>query len=200
MNYLAHLCFAAPDQASRIGNLLGDFCQGLDLQHFPADILDGLAQHRAIDRFTDSSSEVLQAKLLFAPQRRRFAAVAIDMLFDHLLIRHWDQFYSQPFADYKATLYQQLQQDLPQMPARMRHTVSAIISQDWFAAYAQLDLLGQALDNIASRIRFANQFAGSIDDIQQHYPALNQLFLQFYPRLQQFVLTLPCQIAAKTPR
>lgn len=199
MNYLAHLCFAAPNQASRIGNLLGDFCQGLDLQHFPADILAGLAQHRAIDRFTDRSIEVQQAKLLFAPQRRRFAAVAVDMVFDHLLILHWDHFYPQPFADYKATLYQQLQQDLPQMPERMRHTVSAIITQDWFAAYAELDLLGKALDNIASRIRFANQFAGSIADIRQHYPALNQLFLQFYPRLQQFVLTLPEQLPVKTP-
>ncbi|MBU2277249.1 MAG: acyl carrier protein phosphodiesterase, partial [Gammaproteobacteria bacterium] len=65
--------------------------------------------------------------------------------------------------------------------------VSAIIRQDWFLSYAKLPQLAQALDQVAKRICFRNQFAGAGDDISAHYAELEQLFLAFFPRLlQQF--------------
>ena len=187
MNYLAHLFFAEDNSQSRIGNLLGDFCRGVDVKNLPDAVQQGLRQHRAVDAFTDRSAEVLAAKQYFSPHRRRFAGIAIDMLFDHFLIRHWSTFHPQPFDLYKQQLYQKLQADLPQMPASMQPTVSAIIRQDWFTSYTEINQLGHALDRVAQRIRFANQFAGAGLDIQAHYPELEQLFLQFFPRLQQHV-------------
>jgi acyl carrier protein phosphodiesterase len=187
MNYLAHLYFAGESSESRIGNLLGDFCRGVDIKSLSPAVLQGLQQHRAIDAFTDNSPEVLAAKQYFAAHRRRFAGIAIDMLFDHLLIRHWSKFHLQPFELYKNQLYQKLTSDLPLMPASMQPTVSAIIRQDWFLSYAKLPHLAQALDQVAKRIRFRNQFAGAGDDISAHYAELEQLFLAFFPRLlQQF--------------
>jgi acyl carrier protein phosphodiesterase len=187
MNYLAHLFFALDNTESRIGNLLGDFCRGVDVKSLPDTVQQGLRQHRAVDAFTDRSAEVLAAKQYFSAHRRRFAGIAIDMLFDHFLIRHWSKFHPQPFDLYKQQLYQKLQTDLPQMPASMQPTVSAIIRQDWFVSYAEIQYLGLALDRVAQRIRFANQFAGAGLDIQAHYPELEQLFLKFFPRLQQHV-------------
>lgn len=187
MNYLAHLFFANDNTDSRIGNLLGDFCRGVDIKSLPTEVQQGLRLHRAVDAFTDHSAEVLAAKQYFSAQRRRFAGIAIDMLFDHFLIRHWSTFHPQPFDLYRQQLYQKLQSDLPQMPASMQPTVSAIIRQDWFLSYTEINQLGHALDRVAQRIRFANQFAGAGDDVQMHYHELEQLFLQFFPRLQQHV-------------
>jgi len=187
MNYLAHLFFAKDNTDSRIGNLLGDFCRGMDVKSLPDAVQQGLRQHRAIDVFTDRSVEVLTAKQYFSVERRRFAGIAIDMLFDHFLIRHWSTFHPQPFDLYRQQLYQKLQSDLPQMPAAMQPTVRAIVRQDWFLSYSEINQLGHALDWVAQRIRFANQFAGAGLDIQAHYPELEQLFLQFFPRLQQHV-------------
>ncbi|MFN6970047.1 MAG: ACP phosphodiesterase [Rheinheimera sp.] len=187
MNYLAHLFFAEDTPHSRIGNLLGDFCRGVDLKQLHPQILVGLQQHRAVDVFTDRSTEILAAKQYFSPQRRRFAGIALDMLFDHFLIRHWPQFHPQPFLEYKSWLYQQLQSDLPLMPASMQPTVQSIIRRDWFLSYADIHQLGLALDRVAQRIRFANQFAGAGMDIQAHYLELERLFLQFFPRLQHYV-------------
>jgi len=187
MNYLAHLFFADDNSHSRIGNLLGDFRRGVDVKNLPEAVQQGLRQHRAVDAFTDRSAEVLAAKQYFSAERRRFAGIAIDMLFDHFLIRHWSTFHPQPFDLYTQQLYQKLAADLPQMPASMQPTVSAIIRQDWFLSYADINQLGHALDRVAQRIRFANQFIGAATDIQAHYVELEQLFLQFFPRLQQHV-------------
>lgn len=200
MNYLAHLFFAEDHSHSRIGNLLGDFCRGVDINSLHPQIRRGLQQHRAIDAFTDHSAEVRAAKQFFSTARRRFAGIAIDMLFDHFLIRHWQNYHPLPFEDYKTQLYQKLQSDLSLMPASMQPTVQSIIQRDWFFSYADINHLSLALDRVALRIRFANQFAGAGLEIQAHYPELEQLFLQFFPRLQQHVRTLSAQGAENPAR
>ncbi|MCT6699242.1 ACP phosphodiesterase [Rheinheimera sp. 4Y26] len=187
MNYLAHLYFADNNTESRIGNLLGDFCRGVDLTALSPATKAGLMQHRAIDRFTDAAPEVHAAKLLFAAKRRRFAGVALDVLFDHYLIKHWPVFHPEPFLLYKSRLYQQLWQDRALMPERMATTISYLVPQDWFGSYASLEGIGQALDRIAGRLRFANEFSGVISDFTAYQPQFEQLFLQFFPKLQAFV-------------
>lgn len=188
MNYLAHLYFADNNTESRIGNLLGDFCRGVDLTALSPATAAGLMQHRAIDRFTDAAPEVREAKLLFAAKRRRFAGVALDLLFDHYLIKHWPAFHPEPFVVFKSRLYQQLWQDRALMPERMATTISYLVPQDWFGSYASLDGIGLALDRIAGRLRFANEFSGAVADVMAHQPQFEQLFLQFFPNLQAFVV------------
>lgn len=198
MNYLAHLLLAEASTESRIGNLLGDFAHGVVLSELPPAVKAGLQRHRAVDRFTDQASEVLTAKTLFSQSRRRFAGIALDMLFDHLLIKHWALYQSQPFARYKTELYQQLRQDLPQMPAAMAGTVRLLVQYDWFGQYQDLTQLGRALDRIANRIRFSHQFDGVINEIRPQLPQLEALFLQFFPRLQLFVAELGPELAEES--
>ncbi len=200
MNFFAHLILAEPTPQSRLGNLMGDFCQGLDLKTLPTAVQAGIWRHRAIDRYTDAAAEVQQAKALFSPARRRFAPVMLDVLFDHLLLKHWPQLDSRPLEPLCQQLYQHLWQQRSVMPPAMAATVTAIVQQDWFGSYQQLDNIGMALDRIASRIRFAHQFTGSIDEIRQHSPALETLFLQFYPQLQAYVRELGPELTALTAR
>ncbi len=200
MNFFAHLVLAEPTPQSRLGNLMGDFCQGLDLKTLPLPVQAGIWRHRAIDRFTDAAAEVLQAKALFSPARRRFAPVMLDVLFDHLLLQHWAQLDSRPLAPMCQQFYQQLWQQRSAMPPAMAATVTAIVQQDWFGSYQQLDNIGMALDRIASRIRFAHQFTGSIEEIRQYLPELDKLFLQFYPKLQSYVHELGPELAALSAR
>ena len=190
MNYLAHAVLAQPNQYSLTGNLLGDFCKGVNTTELHPHIIAGLYNHRAVDRFTDQHPAVRHAKQLFSGQRRRFAGIALDVLFDHFLIVHWQQFYPQPFADYKQQLYQQLAEAEHLMPVHMAATMRSVRSRDWFSSYQHLAQLGIALDRIAGRIRFANQFGGMIEEIQPHYAALEHSFLQLYPELCQHIAEL----------
>jgi len=52
-----------------------------------------------------------------------------------------------------------------------------------------------ALDHIAQRVRFNNQFSGIIDEISPRYAELEQCFLQFYPQLQQHLQQLGLETA-----
>ena len=195
MNYLAHLALAQPNHHSLVGNLLGDFCKGVPLNSLPATILAGLANHRAVDRFTDQHPLVRQSRLLFSAQRRRFAGIALDVLFDHFLIRHWQQFYPQPFTQYKHQLYRQLADAEPLMPLAMQRTMQSVRSDDWFGSYQHLPTVAIALERIAKRIRFSNQFSGVLADITPNYASLEHTFLLFYPQLQQHIAQLALEHA-----
>lgn len=184
MNYLAHAALSQSNLPSLVGNLLGDFCKGVPLCSLEPAILAGLENHRAVDRFTDTHPLVQIEKKQFSAQRRRFAGVALDVLFDHYLIKHWQCFYADPFVHAKAQLYQQLASAECLMPETMCQTMQKVRQQDWFHSYQDIDNVGKALDRIASRIRFANSFHGMIEEIMPRYNQLEQVFLYFYPQLQ----------------
>lgn len=187
MNYLAHLALAQPNAASRFGNLLGDFMRGANVCEYADDVQRGLANHRLVDKFTDNHSLIKQARRNFSPARRRFGGIILDVTFDHFLQRHWQQFHQQPFETFTDEVYRQLPGQLPRMPAAMQQMVGSMLHHQWLNQYQHLSHVARALDNTAGRIRFTHQFFGSIEEVEQHYSALEVTFLEFYPQLQAHV-------------
>lgn len=184
MNYLAHL-FLAPDSLEhRVGSLLGDFARGLQVDYLLPAVVEGLKHHRSVDAFTDSHPQVRAAKALFSARRRRFAGVALDVLFDHYLLRHWAAFSTDCADAFIAEVYQDLDAGRSLMPRQMVTVTQRIIRYDWLTSYKELDTVGYALDRIAERIRFPHQFFGIIEDIHTHEEELEALFLSFFPDLK----------------
>ena len=183
MNYLAHLYFAQPNANSHFGNLLGDFGGKVYAKQLSTDVQLALENHYLVDRFTDSHLAVKQAKQFFTAQRRRFAGIALDVLFDHFLIRHWSSFHQIPLAKFKHNSYALLNENIAHMPTKMQRVVTRMTQNDWFKEYETIEGIGFTLDNIAKRIRFANQFSGCIEDINRHYGELEAVFLAFFPEL-----------------
>ena len=105
MNYLAHLYFAQRTADSHFGNLLGDFRQGVKVNNLSPMVRLGLENHYEVDRYTDSHPAVVEAKQLFDTKRRRFAPVALDIYFDHLLIKHWSKFSTTSFRDFSVNSF-----------------------------------------------------------------------------------------------
>lgn len=169
-----------------MGNLLGDFARGVDINRLTTPVRQGLINHRAIDQFTDTHPEVHKLKTLFSPQRRRFSGIALDILFDHFLIHHWHRYTAEPLDHFINQAYQDLYQGYPLMPEQMQRVVSKMIDGDWIRSYEDIDQVGFALDRVAGRIRFQNNFAGSISEIRNQYDTLEAGFLQFFPDLITF--------------
>lgn len=187
MNYFAHLTLARPSAESKVGNLLGDFMRGVRVEEIPEPVRLGLENHRLVDRLTDVDPGVVASRRLFSPQRRRFAGVALDVLFDHFLIRHWRRFHHRPLETVIAADYRWLLEGEPLMPEPMRRTTRRMVEYDWIHHYRELDNVGRALDRIAARVRFANRFEGALDDILEHHDHFETVFLDLYPRLQEAV-------------
>ncbi len=195
MNYFAHLVLSQPTVESAVGNLLGDFAKGVDYQALPAAIAAGLENHRAVDRFTDAHEDILSLRAYFSPQRRRFAGIALDVYFDHLLMRHWHVFDSRPLRAVIDTFYQRMIKGRVLMPnASMRLTTQRMVEHDWFGSYEEVDAVGYALDRIAGRIRYHNQFANAIEEIEANRIKIECRFLSFFPELQAHIGELGIEV------
>jgi len=183
LNYLAHLYLAQPNADSHFGNLLGDFGGKRHVKQMPITIIKALNNHYLVDKFTDSHPAIKEAKQYFSAKRKRFASIAIDVVFDHFLIKHWQYFHQEPLDKFKQNSYQLLNERISDMPCTMQQTVRSMTKNDWFKDYETLTGIGLALDNIAKRIRFTNNFSGAVEDIHRHYNELDTLFLEFFPQL-----------------
>jgi acyl carrier protein phosphodiesterase len=125
----------------------------------------------------------------FSSQRRRFAGIALDIYFDHLLINHWDSFEERSLVDLIAGFYQRMTEGQEMMPGEnMRHVTGRMIEYDWFGSYRELGAIAESLDRVAGRIRFANRFDNAIEDLQRNHDMIRDGFFEFYPQLQQHVL------------
>ena len=185
MNHLAH-AFLAPDSPeARVGSILGDFVRGVRVEALPENVRRGVRHHFAVDRFTDRHPEVLASKAVFSRERRRFAGVALDMLYDHFLLRHWHRFSDQDPDRFILRLYGELSAHEALMPPRMVEVTRRTVCHDGFRAYRDLEQVGQALDRVASRVRFANRFQGIIEEILRNRQELEDRFLKFFPDLQK---------------
>ncbi len=189
MNYFAHLVLSQPTVESTVGNLLGDFARGLDQQKLPPAIMAGLQNHRAVDRFTDNHPLVQDMKRAFSSTRRRFAGIALDIYFDHLLIKYWDRFEERSLEDLIVGFYQRMADGLGLMPGEnMRQVTRRMIEYDWFGSYREIGAVAESLNRVAGRIRFANQFDNAIEELLLHQVMIYDGFLEFYPQLHQHVL------------
>jgi len=186
LNHLAHLFLAPDSPEARVGSLLGDFTRGLDLAALPYSVRLGVRHHLAVDSYTDKHPDVLASKRLFSGQRRKFAGVALDVLYDHFLLQHWNEFTDADQNTFITGVYSELQDNEDLMTPDMSRTTRHIVSHDWFGSYRDLDNIGYALDRVAARIRFQNSFAGIIDEIRPLHSELEAHFLSFFPDLQKF--------------
>ncbi len=187
MNYLAHLFLSKTDDHSLVGNLLGDFMNGWDVEDMPPGVLAGLQNHRAIDGYTDSHSVVRELRTLFSPERRRFAGIILDVAFDHYLLKHWDQFSSEDLDSFFDRVYESLNRTMHLMPERMQLVVTSMLSYRWLDTYRELDGVGFALDRMSQRLRVKNALPGSITEVKDNDVAIDSGFCNFFPDLLAFV-------------
>lgn len=191
MNHFAHLVLSQPTLESTVGNLLGDFARGLDQDSLPQAVMAGLNNHRAVDRFTDAHPRVQAMKRVFSDQRRRFAGIALDIYFDHLLIKHWQQFEQRHLEPLIGEFYHRMAEGRELMPdENMRRVTGRMVEYDWFGSYRDIEAVAESLDRVAGRIRFTNRFDNAIEDLLSNHNMICDGFLEFYPQLQQHVVEL----------
>ncbi len=188
MNHFAHLVLSRPTVESTVGNLLGDFARGVDPAALPAPVRAGLLNHREVDRFTDSHPLVREMKQCFSRKRRRFAGIALDIYFDHLLINHWRRFENRDLENLISEFYRRMSAARELMPGEnMRRITRRMVEHDWFGSYREIDAVAKSLDLVAGRIRFSNRFDNAIKDLLHNHDMIRDGFFEFYPQLQRHV-------------
>ncbi|GAA5108360.1 ACP phosphodiesterase [Orbus sasakiae] len=195
MNVLAHLHLATLANSSIIGNVAADFIKGDPYQQFSQDIADGIMMHRRVDRLTDQLAEVKQAKALFRQQTSRVAPIALDIIWDHFLSKHWQNYVvNTDVAEFDQQMKTIILPDISLFPSPFFDFMSALWRGQWLVNYADRDFISQVLNGMANRRPKLQTLRDTFIDFQRNYHQLERIFLSFYPQLmlsartQQFCL------------
>lgn len=187
MNYLAHLLLAAPDEEAMLGAFLGDFVKGRDLSRFAPVVAREIRLHRRIDSFTDAHPVVTAAQALFKPAHRRFAGIALDVFYDHVLARDFERHAGQPLDGFAQRAYRVLEQQLPERPPAARRVAARMSAHDWLGSYADFGQAAMALRNIGRRLsRGGAELEACARDLEQHYDSLASGFPKLLEDLDAF--------------
>ena len=190
VNYLAHLLLADNTDASRAGNLLGDFTRGKleDLAEvYTPEVLRGIKMHRAVDRYTDSHPVFKECRLLLAPQRRRFAGIIVDIFFDYYLCKYWDDYSETPLEEFCQQVYEAFEKHPEWHAGRLSEAFPRMKSENWLMTYATVEGIGLTLQRVSRRTSRVGGIADGIKDLKNHYSEFEEKFHLFMPELVAFV-------------
>jgi acyl carrier protein phosphodiesterase len=109
MNYLAHIYLARHSHDAMLGALLGDFVKMDGASLYPNAIAQEIILHRKIDTYTDQHPVIQHARSLFEPNRRRYAGIALDIFYDHVLAKHWQRYSDSDLDHFIQEFYKALQ-------------------------------------------------------------------------------------------
>ncbi|MEH6557883.1 MAG: ACP phosphodiesterase [Oceanicoccus sp.] len=184
MNYLAHFHLSHGHDDLLVGALLGDFVKGPLSGQRNKSLEQGILLHRKIDAFTDSHPLVRQAHQLFSPGYRRFAGIMTDVVFDHFLNRHWNDFHPQSLQQFSDQIFQLLSSNDHLTPPA-KNMANVLEKYRLFEAYQHWQTVETALERIGQRIQRENPLDSAASELELHYSEMEATFLNFYPKLQQ---------------
>lgn len=182
MNFLAHALLSGDAEADRIGGLMGDFVKGPLPAGLPPALASGVALHRAIDGFADRHPSFIASRARISPLRRRVSGVLVDLFYDHLLARDWNDYCSEPLDAYTARLYASLEAHSALLPERAREIADLMRANDWLGSYRNIAAVGLAINRMAvHRLRRANPLGGGIEEFVADIPGFEADFRAFLP-------------------
>lgn len=186
MNFLAHALLAQPGDDWIAGAFLGDFLSGSKWRQLPPKLAAGVQLHRRIDAFGDQLAPVREARSLFDPPWRRFAPIALDIFFDHLLSLNWQRFTPLDLSAFAAACYRALDTRWEWLPEPLRRFRNESGRRHALARYGDPDFVAQVLGAISRRIRRPNPLADFWPQLQARQSTLEPLFLDLFEQLLPF--------------
>lgn len=193
MNFLAHAWLARyGSDAFLYGNLIADGVKGGQLDGWPCEVARGIRHHRRVDAYVDHHPRIVAARSRAPDGSRRYAGIALDLVWDHFLARR---------LDHDDALIPRCYRLLIQQPApdRLAAMMPVMVRQDWLRRYADWQFTCRALEGLGERLSerldrrsnrgstvkdpSSNQLAALIPWLTDDYRSLDNDFEAFWPEL-----------------
>jgi len=183
LNYLAHAFLAEQDPDGLVGALLGDFVKGPLPGLWRPSLARAIALHRSIDGFTDAHPVTLRSRARFERPLRRYAGIVVDVFYDHVLARTWDDHSAEPLQAFSRRVYASAMGQFASLPEPMQRMVRRMVDEDWLTSYAEVAAVDRALQRIARRLSRENPLPRAIDALREVDAGLEADFSVFLPQL-----------------
>lgn len=185
MNHLAHLMLARNSDELMLGGFIADAVKGKKYLDFDKEISKGILLHRFIDNFTDTHKEVSELKKLLRPQFGLLSGVVIDMLYDHILAKHWNEFNADSLELFSQYAYLVFEKYASIMPERNQQLLPYMRNENWLLNYATIAGMTRTFNGMARRIRKGEMLLQASQFILDHEIILKESFFRFYPELMK---------------
>ena len=193
MNWLAHVFLSESTTQFRLGNLLADLVRGADREAMSLEFRRGAACHKAIDAFTDSHPGVHRSRARIDPRLRRFSGVLVDIFYDYLLARHWDEHSQTPLGEFTTAFYADVRRETLVLPRDAQATLERIMKHDLLGQYRELAGVEQSLRRVSTYIsqRWRRDYSldAGVADLRTHEAEFAADFATFFPQLRAYVAT-----------
>ncbi|MFZ1688075.1 MAG: ACP phosphodiesterase [Flavobacteriales bacterium] len=187
MNYLAHLHLSGNEPLVMVGNFMADAVKGRDLSAHHPEVEQGIRLHRRIDSFTDQHPITATGRHRVRAHCGKYAGVALDLFYDHLLASDWQSFRTEPLAAFAQRCYALLMRERHRMPLRTQGMLPYLVKGDWLTSYATIDGIGEALYGLSRRAKHAEALAGSEAVLHEHIDVYRAEFRTFLPELVEHI-------------
>lgn len=186
MNILAHALLADQAGCSLIGNLLGDFVRGAPPAEYPLAWQRGIRLHRRIDSFVDRHAASARSVARLPAEQRRWARVALDVYYDHLLADDWARYSSLPLAQFAAGVYGALEQHRPALPPGLARFAGFMVERDLLVGYREPAVIEEMLIRMAGRARRPNTLAAAFSALAAARDGIGQDLGELFPATLAF--------------
>lgn len=185
MNHLAHVVLAGPETGPRLGAFLGDHIKGqAPLASMPADWAVGVLLHRRIDALCDSHPAVGGLIETLPSPWRRYGGIILDVLFDHMLTRHWERFGPIGLDRLGLEIDELLAAHRERLPERLQRFSRWAAHRRLWQRYGEVAVLEEIFGLLAMRHGRRWPLADGARLLDTHGEAVEQAFLELFPDLQ----------------
>ncbi len=207
MNYLAHIVLSGADPRWQLGGYLGDFVKGsldkplLDQcgQPWGDAVIDGIRLHRLLDAEVETLPEYRTCVALLGPEFRRVGGIAIDVLFDHLLVNHWHRFSDEPLPVFSRRFYRYCEAHAERLPHRAAGFIEAAARHDLFLGYGERQTFLAVMERIERRLRYRTNLLAAADRALQQLDQIETQFIGIMPVLLAISARQRRQLMAARP-
>jgi acyl carrier protein phosphodiesterase len=176
MNYLAHAFLSNNDTDLLIGNFIADHLRGNDFVGYSQKIIEGIYMHRKIDSFTDAHPKFKESKRLFYNGYERYSGVLIDIYFDHLLARNFNDHSTIPLKEFCDRVYKIYSENQTLLPKSSSNFLEYVLKNNIYYHYSAIEGIEKVLFHLSHRIKHGVMLNESIIIFKEHEKELEENF------------------------
>ncbi len=189
MNWLTHILLSKKDIEYQLGNILADPFKGNLWTGASQSLQDGVAMHKAIDRYTDKHPTVYTCKKRLG-ERAYLKGVVVDLLYDHYLSRNWDSYASISMETFLDQFHSSAIIAAENYPKKQQNFVNSVVRSKMLGSYASFEgfvfSLHKIENRLSPRLKKKDSALRYVSIIKRQYTTMENDFNLFFPELINF--------------
>ncbi len=187
MNFLAHLYLSGENEKLMVGNFIGDYVKGRKYENYKNGVKQGILLHRQIDSFTDSHSKFREAKKLMVSEFGLYSGIIIDLIYDHLLAKNWNNYSTRNLREYTKWVHAVLLKNFFYLPKRVQGFLPILIQNRRLESYATVEGIQKSLEIMSRYTSLPDKSKKAMEILEENLPFFESNFADFLNDVISFV-------------